>query len=36
MDPFKNLVKRTDHFSEKCVQMHNVEILKFIEVNKRF
>jgi len=36
MDPFKNLVKRTDPFSEKCVQMHNVEIVKFIELNKSF
>lgn len=36
MDPLKNLVKGADPFSEKCVQMHDVQIVKFIEVKKRF
>jgi hypothetical protein len=36
MDPFEGLVKPMDPFSEKYVEMHKIEMVRFIEVNKRF
>jgi hypothetical protein len=36
MDPFEYLVKTTDPFSEKCIYVPKIEVLRFIEVNKHF
>ena len=30
MDPFEGLVEPTDPFSEKYIQMHKTEIVRFI------
>jgi len=35
MGSFESLMKRTD-FSEKCINMHKIERVRFIEVNKYF
>jgi hypothetical protein len=34
MDPFEILVKPTDLFSEKCISIHKIEVVRFIEVKK--
>jgi hypothetical protein len=36
MDPFESLVKRRDPFWDKNLQMHKIEVVKFIEFNKHF
>jgi len=36
MDTFEGLVKPTDPFSEKSMQMHRREVVRFIEVSKHF
>jgi len=36
MDPFEHLTKPTDPFSIKCIEMHKIQIVRFIELNKYF
>jgi len=35
MDPFESLAKPTD-FSEKCINVQKIEVVRFIEGNKYF
>jgi len=36
MDPFERLTKPKDRFSKKCIEMHKIQIVRFIEFNKHF
>jgi len=36
MDPTEGLLKPTDPFSEKCIYIHKIEIVRCTEVNKHF
>lgn len=36
MDPFERLVKPKGPFSEKLFEMHKMQIVRFMELNKHF